>query len=107
MLCYGSKALLLYFERDIEFVTVVININEQRRDNETTTLYSKARDLMQQKANLLNKKVLYELITENYKMIAWAKTKGEEIFHWKKNIELKTEKGNAQVFSTEIKPEKD
>jgi hypothetical protein len=100
---FGSKSLLLYLEDENEFVTVVANNDRRKEDGDTTTVYRKAREIMQQEADSLEKKLHYEIATTDKKMVSWSKDKGEKIFHWLKIKEPSTQ-GEKWYFVTKIEP---
>jgi len=78
---YGSKSLTLNLKGGA-FHTVVTTNDQERKDNETTILYTAARTLMQQYVDKVNKTIEYVLTTSNPNMMNWAKGKGSEVFNW-------------------------
>jgi len=103
LLEYGSKSLLLYYFDNNEFVTVISNNGNEKVKGDTTEIYSKAKEIMQQEANQSKKSQHYEVSTKDPKMTRWANSKGKELFHWKNIIEP-TDEGKDWVFVTKIEP---
>ncbi len=91
-LYFGSKRVDVYMQPVRNFVgnyihvdTYVENIEgRERLPNETTTLYTKLRELCQNIADLNECDVKYLLKTSYPQIAEWALTKGSSIFHWNK-----------------------
>lgn len=84
LLTYGSKTLELYYDRiDDQFgIVIAANSGEGRQPEETTLLYTAARQLMLSLVHKMSKPVSYALRTEDEKLAAWARSTGERLFHW-------------------------
>ncbi|MFA6486227.1 MAG: hypothetical protein WCT40_02570 [Candidatus Magasanikbacteria bacterium] len=101
----GSKQLLVYLFGGYEFMTIVANNNKERAENETTIVYEKAKEIMQDESNSKGKEMIYSLVTSNEKMLAWARNRGDEIFHWQRITEPNSI-DKRWGFITMIEPEK-
>ncbi|MBP9732003.1 MAG: hypothetical protein KBD29_00930 [Candidatus Magasanikbacteria bacterium] len=80
---YGSKNLFLYLWNNHDFVDVLVSTDKDKEKDETTILYKKVKQIMQKYADTSQKSFNYELITDNPKLIEWAKIKGSKIFQWR------------------------
>lgn len=97
---YGSKKLQIDIgpnqEGTIGNFNVISMINKkqdgQRLEEETTFLYEAAKRFMQKYANEFKKILSYSLQTENKNMIAFAETKGAQIFGgWDQTLSMPNE----------------
>ena len=109
LLNYGSKVLTLTFlEADHSFMTVIeSDLNTDRQENETTLLYQAAKKLMYTRANSLGKSLHYGLFTSNDKLINWARTRGNKLFHWNSEVvhdDSQTGLEPIVEFGAEIEP---
>ncbi|MBI5222278.1 MAG: hypothetical protein HY980_02160 [Candidatus Magasanikbacteria bacterium] len=93
LLKYGGKILIITIDTvdhdrkitgdDGEVNTFVRNTDDAKHiDEETTMLYTAAQRLIALECIETLKSLLYVLETNNQKMIAWAQTKGRQIFNW-------------------------
>ncbi|OGE43874.1 hypothetical protein A3B45_02485 [Candidatus Daviesbacteria bacterium RIFCSPLOWO2_01_FULL_39_12] len=84
----GNKALYVHLTDIPEVSTYVMNIEGDlpKTPGLTTSLYKRARLIMEEVAALYGESLTYTLITENPAMRAWAldPEKGSRIFRWEK-----------------------
>jgi hypothetical protein len=71
-----------------------------KKENETTLLYKSFFVFLCGVANRIGESLSYTLITENAKLVAWARTHGNDIFHW---TDVKESDGVFE-FSCEVRP---
>ncbi len=89
-LSLGNKMLSVEFTGDPvgttimnkDFATSPFGESENNSPGETTALYRRARQLMQQRANQTGRPLRYVFKTDIPKMVEWGKTTGMEIFGW-------------------------
>jgi hypothetical protein len=86
-LSYGSKIVgicLFETKTSLSANSMVQNTGEdsERIASETTTLYGKVREILQQVAEEKRKPLLYRFTTEYPQMANWALSKGAEVFDW-------------------------
>lgn len=82
-----TKSLLLFFKPDNEIGTFIISRNEKEKQGEhyrgeTTELYRQVALFIQNHANKTGQEWIYDLISENQNMLAWARTAGQQLFAW-------------------------
>jgi hypothetical protein len=78
-----DKVLDLYvLASDQAFAWTSINKRSLRIPGSTTALYEKAKNLIQEASNILQREINYTLRTQNGKMEAWAQGNGNEVFSW-------------------------
>ncbi len=84
-LAYGSKQLDCYVLKDTKVAGAMIESQQQKekKEGETSLLYRALYQVLRGVANRLGEALTYTFVTENEKLIAWANTQGNEIFHWK------------------------
>ncbi|MEW6408348.1 MAG: hypothetical protein AB1465_06710 [Patescibacteria group bacterium] len=109
LLEYGSKICIVTIDYGgEEFSTYIKTITDQKKDRETTFLYKAARKIMQDVVNEKGQKFRYEFFAKNEKMRNWAKTTGQDIFHWEDESEGEETKNGKKVkyysFKTSINP---
>ncbi|HBK33861.1 TPA: hypothetical protein DEP34_02840 [Candidatus Uhrbacteria bacterium] len=103
-LAYGSKRLDCYVLKDTKVAGAMIESEQtkEKKEGETSLLYRALYHVLRGVANRLGEALSYTFVTENEKLIAWANTHGNEIFHWKKTtVDHESSLGS---FSCEIFP---
>lgn len=103
----GDKDLVVRFTPEDEIQVAIISrsvlSNDPRVPGSTTAVFSRARDLMQERANRLNKPLTYIFSTGNPNMVNWAKTSGQELFGWENTDALQASSFEGRrVFKPEI-----
>ncbi len=81
----GSKNLIMWvtdYGNGFTAKTHISTNTTRRIQDETTSIYAAARDLLQQLADRTQVVVKYEFQTINSKMQRWAQGKGRDIFQW-------------------------
>ncbi|HLD31418.1 MAG TPA: hypothetical protein VJB37_00805 [Patescibacteria group bacterium] len=107
---YGGKLLEVFVSRpNGKIDTFVSNIDEPEalphQPNETTFLYTAAQKVMKELANADQKKYVYIFRTDYPQMLAWAETKGQDIFHWQEHRAEEMKGGTEHFLQTTIEPE--
>lgn len=91
ILSFGRKRLLYstrVFNEIIEIQAMIANDSDAEKiSGETTKIYSKLKDDIQQLANEYNIPATYTLITDDPTLQAWAKNAGKDLFEWNKITE--------------------
>ncbi len=85
-LSLGNKNLIVkIISKEVpEFMTFVINSDSNTSvPNETTRLYGRAAELMQQVTDRAGKPIRYVFGTSNPSMMNWGRTVGQSIFNWR------------------------
>lgn len=102
----GSKALILenFGINKALFYTIIINNKEPKVEGDTTAVYRKAKDIIQEQANKNKTSYHYSLETDNHKMAKWAASTGKQIFKWSYTNDSKT-RNFDWLFATVIDPE--
>lgn len=95
-----------------QFSTTIQNVSDGRNriDGETTVLYLAARNIMKKIVQQDRMPKKYVFYTHYTKLVQWANTIGDDIFHWEqKDFTEKDEEMLIQpaVFSTTIYEESD
>lgn len=104
---YGSKVLRIIFNDEMSEATTVVLKQEglEHKENETSYLYAAARSIMKNRANKRREDTRYEFMTEDEKMLNWAKTKGKAIFDWDDYIYDATKVSPYHKFVKTFHPE--
>ena len=105
-IAYGSKKFVLFFQEDEGNFSSFIKNREglERKEHETSLLYSAAKKLMERLAADQNKTYTYTLRTQNQNIKNWADTKGRKIFQWQTEDEIPDEVyGPLYVFGTQVR----
>lgn len=102
LLAYGSKQLTGVIDKEGGKAGAILETTDvrQRRESETTILYHALLAMFQGVANKLLQPVEYTLVTENPRLIQWAQTTGDAIFHWTAKASL----DEMRSFTCMVKP---
>ncbi len=81
---FGSKTLVVeFYGSSKKFQThVLTDSTKDRREQETTIIYTAGKKIMENAAAERKKDTEYMLTTSNKSMIKWALTKGHAVFGW-------------------------
>lgn len=110
---HGSKTLTITLKPAKEntlmeaYVFIQADTTKQRVDQETRQIYTKLKSFLIEKTNEKNLPIEYNFITDDEKLIAWAKTHGNEIFNWDKHL-ISSYEGDLpdHTFTKTFSPEK-
>ena len=84
---HGRKRLRLSISPENgEATTYIQNVHdvEKQKPDETTILYSAAREAMEELSRQMDQSIDYTLRSSNDNVVDWARSKGREIFDWDK-----------------------
>lgn len=85
----GRKELLFRLGHDQGETLLVTNSDTREEDavsGETTALYAELKRIIEEHVRLRRIFYTYQLSTKNPAMLAWARSKGNDIFHWDDEI---------------------
>ena len=104
-LTYGRKQLTIYV-RPGEANTLIRNVNDEthKKDDETTILYLAAKMVIQKLAKEQGDVIEYALRTSVDRIRDWARTTGNEIFHWSNTSVEQDQSGETHDFRVTIDP---
>ena len=98
----GNKCLTLSLAgpENPEFVASIVNenVNAPRVSGATSALYTRANEIMQKIANDLDIRLTYTFITDNERMIDWARVHGRRIFNWTVRYDGENEYVAERIF---------
>lgn len=106
-LSYGSKGLRVFTYANGRIDTHVRTIKgRERKENETTLLYSAAREIMEDFMKRIGRPAKYIFQTKNENMLEWARTKGEEVFDGWDAITFEEDEDGTEItmFTKNFKP---
>lgn len=106
---YGSKNLELFYHPDFENFTTIVTTDhrQERQSSETTYVYLAAKRFMMAIAEKKGIVLTYDLVTENEKLVNWAKTTGNILFNWEATQELEPHTAAGKIvyrFTCRIRP---
>lgn len=117
---FGSKKLQLNIDLnregivgDYNAITIIEKLRKRKLDEETTFLYEAVKRFIQKYTDKSQRNLLYSLQTQNKKMIAFAETKGAQIFGgWDQTLQIQGAPPNPDevpeqhVFVKQFYPQK-